>query len=72
MDTLQGHLVVAAPHQFDPNFAQTAALVVQHTGRGALGLIVNRRARQNPASTDSGPPSTGGSSAGAGPASAAP
>ncbi|MGA2616781.1 MAG: YqgE/AlgH family protein [Thermoguttaceae bacterium] len=48
MDTLQGHLLVAAPHQLDPNFARTTALVVQHTDRGAFGLIVNCRERERP------------------------
>ncbi len=42
MNSLQGHLLVAAPHQLDPNFAETVILVVTHCERGALGLIVNR------------------------------
>ncbi len=42
MNSLQGHFLVAAPHQLDPNFAETVILVVRHSNRGALGLIVNR------------------------------
>jgi putative transcriptional regulator len=42
MSSLQGHFLVAAPHQLDPNFAETVILVVTHSERGALGLIVNR------------------------------
>jgi putative transcriptional regulator len=41
MNSLRGHFLVAAPHQLDPNFVQTVILVVKHTGRGALGVIVN-------------------------------
>jgi putative transcriptional regulator len=41
MQSLQGYLLVAVPHQLDPNFVQTVVLVVQHSDRGALGLIVN-------------------------------
>jgi putative transcriptional regulator len=46
MESLQGHLLVAAPHQLDPNFVQTVVLVVQHMTRGAFGLIVNCPASQ--------------------------
>ena len=42
MNSLQGHFLVAAPHQLDPNFAETVILVVAHAQRGALGVIVNR------------------------------
>ncbi len=42
MNSLQGHFLVAAPHQLDPNFAETVILVVAHTERGAMGVIVNR------------------------------
>jgi len=42
MHFLQGYLLVAAPHQLDPNFVQTVILVVKHSDQGALGLIVNR------------------------------
>jgi putative transcriptional regulator len=41
MQSLQGHLLVAVPHQLDPNFVQTVILVVQHSDQGAVGLILN-------------------------------
>ena len=42
MKCLQGHFLVAAPGQLDPNFAETVILVVEHTDRGALGVVINR------------------------------
>ena len=39
--SLQGHFLVAAPHQLDPNFVKTVILVVEHADRGAFGVIVN-------------------------------
>ena len=41
MNSFQGHYLVAAPHQLDPNFVKAAILVVEHTDRGAFGVIVN-------------------------------
>ena len=41
MNSLQGTFLVAAPHQLDPNFVKATVLVVAHTIRGALGVIVN-------------------------------
>jgi putative transcriptional regulator len=41
MNSLQGHFLVAAPHQLDPNFVESVILVVQHMPRGAVGLILN-------------------------------
>jgi putative transcriptional regulator len=41
MDSLRGHFLVAAPHQLDANFVETVILVVEHTDRGAFGVIVN-------------------------------
>ena len=41
MKSLQGHFLVAAPHQVDPNFAEAVVLVVKHDHRGAIGVIVN-------------------------------
>ncbi|MGD0900592.1 MAG: YqgE/AlgH family protein [Thermoguttaceae bacterium] len=41
MKSLQGHFLVATPHQLDPNFARAVILVVGHTRRAALGVIVN-------------------------------
>jgi putative transcriptional regulator len=41
MKSLQGQYLVAAPYQLDPNFMKTAILVVEHTRRGAFGVVVN-------------------------------
>ncbi len=41
-DSLQGHLIVAAPKLRDPNFFKTVVLMVQHNDEGALGLVLNR------------------------------
>ena len=41
-NSLQGKLLVAGPALGDPNFAQTVALMVEHNGEGALGLVLNR------------------------------
>ena len=45
MESLQGHLLVAAPRLLDPNFRRTVVLMLQHTDEGALGLILNRRTK---------------------------
>jgi len=42
MDSLQGHLLIAAPSLQDPNFFRTVVLLVQHNEQGALGVILNR------------------------------
>jgi putative transcriptional regulator len=42
MQTFQGQLLIASPHLGDSNFARTVVLMVQHTGDGALGLVLNR------------------------------
>jgi putative transcriptional regulator len=39
--SLQGHFLVAAPHQVDPNFVEAVILVVAHADPGAFGVIVN-------------------------------
>lgn len=36
------HLLIAMPSLLDPNFAQTVALVCEHTDRGALGIVLNK------------------------------
>jgi len=41
-DYLTNQLLIAMPTMGDPNFAQTVALICEHTARGALGLIVNK------------------------------
>jgi len=39
---LTNQLLIAMPNMGDPNFAQTVALVCDHSPRGALGLILNK------------------------------
>jgi putative transcriptional regulator len=39
---LTNQLLIAMPSMGDPNFAQTVALVCEHSARGALGLILNK------------------------------
>jgi putative transcriptional regulator len=41
MHSFQGHFLVAAPWQHDPNFVETVILVVEHSDRGAFGVILN-------------------------------
>jgi putative transcriptional regulator len=40
-DTLRGHLLIAAPSLFD-YFRRTVVLVIEHTGDGAMGVVLNR------------------------------
>lgn len=42
MDSLSGQLLVAGPRLIDPNFWRTVVLIVEHSGEGAFGLILNR------------------------------
>lgn len=42
MDSVRGHLLIAGPTLADPNFWRTVVLVVEHTGEGALGFVLNR------------------------------
>jgi putative transcriptional regulator len=46
MNSYQGHFLVAAPHQLDPNFIKVAILVIGHTDRGAFGVIVNGASKE--------------------------
>jgi putative transcriptional regulator len=39
---LTNQLLIAMPFMSDPNFAQSVALVCDHSARGALGLILNK------------------------------
>jgi putative transcriptional regulator len=39
---LTNQLLIAMPSMDDPNFAQTVALVCDHSSQGALGLILNK------------------------------
>lgn len=42
MESLQGHLLIAAPSLLDPNFRRTVVLVAEHGDDGALGVVLNR------------------------------
>ena len=39
---LTNHLLIAMPQLADPNFAQTVALICEHTDKGALGIVLNK------------------------------
>ena len=39
---LNNQLLIAMPAMGDPNFAQTVALICDHSSEGALGLILNK------------------------------
>jgi putative transcriptional regulator len=43
VDSLRGHLLVAAPDLLDPNFHRTVVLVGEHGEEGAMGVVLNRR-----------------------------
>ncbi len=40
--SLAHHLLVALPSLTDPTFARTVALICQHDGNGAMGVLVNQ------------------------------
>ncbi|TNE59552.1 MAG: YqgE/AlgH family protein [Alphaproteobacteria bacterium] len=40
--SLAGHLLIAMPSMFDPNFEQTVIYICAHSEHGAVGLVVNR------------------------------
>ena len=42
MTSLRGRLLVAEPGLVDPNFARSVVYLIEHSGRGALGLVLNR------------------------------
>jgi putative transcriptional regulator len=42
VESLRGHLLIAGPKLFDPNFWRTVVLVGEHTEEGALGVVLNR------------------------------
>jgi putative transcriptional regulator len=44
MDSLRGRLLIASPVLVDPNFHRTVILIAEHTGEGAMGLVLNRPA----------------------------
>jgi putative transcriptional regulator len=44
MDSMRGKLLIASPALIDPNFHRTVILIAEHTGDGAMGLVLNRPA----------------------------
>ncbi|MEE2707016.1 MAG: YqgE/AlgH family protein [Planctomycetota bacterium] len=42
MDSLKGHLLIAAPQLGDPNFVRTVILMIDHDENGAFGIVLNR------------------------------
>jgi putative transcriptional regulator len=42
MASFKGHLLVAASSLLDPNFFHTVLLLIEHSGEGAAGLVLNR------------------------------
>jgi putative transcriptional regulator len=42
MDSLKGHLLIATPQLIAPIFARSVILMIEHSGTGAAGLILNR------------------------------
>jgi putative transcriptional regulator len=41
VDTLRGHLLVAGPGLWDPNFRRTVVLIGHHDDEGAVGVVLN-------------------------------
>ena len=44
VDSLTGHLILAGPALWDPNFRRTVVLIGQHDTEGAVGVVLNRTA----------------------------
>lgn len=42
MDALGGHLLIAGPDLWDPNFRRTVVLIGHHDEDGAVGVVLNR------------------------------
>jgi putative transcriptional regulator len=42
VDSLRGHLLIAAPQLGDPNFVRTVILMIDHDENGAFGIVLNR------------------------------
>src|SRR4051794_33936017 len=42
MESLKGHLLLASPALFDPNFRRTVVLNGEHSDEGAMGVVLNR------------------------------
>jgi len=45
MESLRGHVLIAAPRLADGNFFRSVVLIVQHNKEGAFGLVINRPSR---------------------------
>ena len=41
MDNLRGHLLIAGPSLWDPNFRRTVVLIGHHDDEGAVGVVLN-------------------------------
>ena len=41
-ESTRGRLLVATPPLLDPNFVRTVVLMLEHSGDGALGVVLNR------------------------------
>lgn len=41
-NSLEGHLLVAAPELRDPNFARSVVLIIHHNSEGAFGLVLTQ------------------------------
>ena len=44
MESLTGHLILAGPALWDPNFRRAVVLIGQHDEDGAVGVVLNRTA----------------------------
>ena len=42
VEPLSGHLLIAGPSLFDPNFRRTVVLIAHHDEEGAVGVVLNR------------------------------
>jgi putative transcriptional regulator len=42
VESLRGHLLVAAPSLVDPHFVRAVVLIAEHTDEGAMGVVLNR------------------------------
>lgn len=40
--SLTNHFLIAMPNLRDPNFARTVTLICEHSGQGAMGIVINR------------------------------
>ena len=40
--SLTNHFLIAMPHMSDPNFSRSVVYVCEHSGSGALGLVINK------------------------------